>query len=113
MMNGTSNVNLRLLIASLRKKSDFWKNVSDKLSVPARKRTTVNLGSLNNFEDGETIVIPGKLVAGGQLKRKLNIACWRFSEAVLGRVKTSGSKIVSIHDLATQNIAGDKLRVVA
>ena len=108
-----TNVHLKLLIASLRKKSDFWNEVSDKLSVPARKRVTVNLGSLNEYADGETVVIPGKLVAGGQLTKKLNIACWRFSEAVLGKVKQSGSKLVSLHDLSAKDEKGNKLRIIA
>jgi len=111
-MNAT-NVHLKLLIASLRKKSEFWNQVSDKLSVPARKRVTVNLGSLNEYADGETVVIPGKLVAGGQLTKKLNIACWRFSEAVLGKVKQSGSKLVSLHELSAKDDKGDKLRIIA
>ena len=108
-----TNVHLKLLIASLRKKSDFWNEVSTKLSVPARKRVTVNLGSLNEYADGETVVIPGKLVAGGQLTKKLNIACWRFSEAVLGKVKQSGSKLVSLHDLSAKDEKGNKLRIIA
>ena len=108
-----TNVHLKLLIASLRKKSEFWNEVSDKLSVPARKRVTVNLGSLNEYADGETVVIPGKLVAGGQLTKKLNIACWRFSEAVLGKVKQSGSKLVSLHDLSAKDEKGNKLRIIA
>ena len=111
-MNAT-NVHLKLLIASLRKKSEFWNQVSDKLSVPARKRVTVNLGSLNEYADGETVVIPGKLVAGGQLTKKLNIACWRFSEAVLSKLKTSGSKIISLHDLSVKELEGSNLRLVS
>jgi large subunit ribosomal protein L18e len=108
-----TNVHLKLLIASLRKKSEFWNEVSTKLSVPARKRVTVNLGSLNEYADGETVVIPGKLVAGGQLTKKLNIACWRFSEAVLNKVTKSGSKLVSLHDLSAKDEKGDKLRIIA
>ena len=53
----------KILIASLKKKSNFWKKVSELLSVPARKRITVNLGKLNDYKDGDIVVIPGKLVA--------------------------------------------------
>ena len=108
-----TNLHLKLLIASLRKKSEFWNEVSDKLSVPARKRVTVNLGSLNEYADGETVVIPGKLVAGGQLTKKLNIACWRFSEAVLSKLKSSGSSIISLHDLSVKELEGSNLRLVS
>ena len=113
MIYGATNVNLKILIASLRKKSNFWGKVSDMLSVPARKRITVNLGSLNNYSDGETVVIPGKLVAGGQLQKKLTISCWRFSEAVLTKLKSSGSSIISLHDLSVKELEGSNLRLVS
>ncbi len=83
------------------------------LSVPARKRITVNLGSLNEYKDGETVVIPGKLVAGGQLQKKLTISCWRFSEAVLSKLKESGSNIISLHDLSLKDLDGNTLRLVS
>ena len=112
-MYGASNVNLRILIASLKKKSNFWKTVSELLSVPARKRITVNLGKLNDYKDGDIVVIPGKLVAGGKLDKKLTISCWRFSEAVLTKIKNSGSKVISLHDLAMKDGNGKDLRLVA
>tara|TARA_Y100000310_G_scaffold339058_1_gene430553 strand:- start:256 stop:597 length:342 start_codon:yes stop_codon:yes gene_type:complete len=108
-----ANIHLRLLIASLRRKSEFWKKVAEKLSIPARQRSVVNLGTLEEYKDGDTVVIPGKLVAGGQLTKKLTISCWRFSEAVLSRLKQSGSSIIALDELASKDITGSKLHLVA
>ncbi len=65
------------------------------LSSPTRKRTKKNLHEINEqAKDGETIIIPGKVLGTGELKKKVNIIALSFSSSALerlnkGKIKTS------------------------
>lgn len=63
------------------KKKDKWFKVARILSGPRRKAISLNLGEINeSSKDGETIIVPGKVLSQGEISKKVKIVALGFSE---------------------------------
>ncbi|MEM0453322.1 MAG: 50S ribosomal protein L18e [Sulfolobales archaeon] len=115
---GPTNITLRKLIKELKKVSNkyhapIWSYVADILSRPTRKRVVVNLSRLNRYvNDGDVIVVPGKVLGVGSLNKKVTLAVASISFSALERVKASGSRLIHIKDLVNENPEGKGVKVI-
>ncbi len=76
------------------KKKDKWLKVARILSGPRRKAVSLNLEEINeNSKDGETIIVPGKVLSQGEMDKKIKIVALNFSEKA--KEKLLKSKIPS------------------
>jgi large subunit ribosomal protein L18e len=118
MKTGPTNPGLRSLIDELRKKAFaekimLWKRLASDLEKPTRQRKIVNLGRINRFtSDGETIVVPGKVLAAGELQRKITIAAWQFSEDAVEKIQKANGKAITINELMKHDPKGKKIRIM-
>jgi large subunit ribosomal protein L18e len=112
-ITGPSNYYTRKLIRDLWKsKRRIWKKLSKKLSGPRKNRIEANLYRINKkTKENDVIVIPGKVLANGDLDHKITIACLTFSKAAQKKIEVSGSKIISIYDLLQQNPEGKNVKI--
>ena len=63
------------------KKKDKWLKVARILSGPRRKKISLNLEEINeNSKNGETVVVPGKVLSQGEISKKVKIVAQSFSE---------------------------------
>ncbi|BFI73596.1 50S ribosomal protein L18e [Nanoarchaeota archaeon] len=115
---GPTNIYLRKLIHTLKKEgrkngANIWIYVAELLNKPTRKRIEVNLGKLQKYtKDGDTVIIPGKLLSSGIFNRKITIATWRYSESAKEKVEKVGSKIISIEELLKVNPKGSNVKII-
>lgn len=115
---GPTNQYLKELIVELKKKSSvdgvrFWNRIASDLERPTRNRRVVNLSKISRHtKEGEFIVVPGKVLSGGDLNHKLTIAAWQFSEKALDKINQKQSKAISIQELMKSNIKGKKIRII-
>ncbi len=115
---GPTNVELRSLIDELREKSredkvNLWKRVAVDLERPSRIRRAVNLFRINRFtKEDEIALIPGKVLANGELDRKITIAAFNFSRSALDKINKSGSKAITIKELMKNSPKGKKIRII-
>ncbi len=115
---GPTNIVLRKLIRELKKASSrhnspIWGYVADLLSRPSRKRVVVNLGRLNRcVNDGEVVVVPGKVLGAGNFNKKVTLAVLSISLNALEKVRASGSRLIHIKDLMDENPKGSNVKVV-
>ena len=114
---GPSNKYLRELIRNLKKSSieekvKIWKAVAVELEKPTRQRRIVNLERINRTcNDNETIIVPGKVLAHGDLDKKLNVAAHSFSAGALLKINKKG-KALFIQDLIKKNPKGTGVRII-
>ena len=112
------NEKLESLIKELKKKSiveevKIWKRIATDLEKPSRNRRVVNLYKIDlNAKDNETIIVPGKVLATGDLNKKVTIAAYEISKQAEDKIKNSGSKVVSIMELIQKNPKGNKVRIL-
>jgi len=115
---GPTNIVLRKLITNLRKASNkynvpIWKYVSELLERPSRRRVVVNLSRIERYaNEGEQIVVPGKVLGSGTLTKRVTIAAISFSETALNKIKETGGRPVSIEDLIYENPKGKGVKVI-
>ena len=114
---GPSNQNLKKLIQELKEKSlaegvKLWKRIAHDLEKPSRQRRTVNIYKIDQFaKDGETIIVPGKILSVGQLTKKLNVAAYNFSKEAEQKINKTG-KLITIQQLVKDNPKGKKVRIL-
>ena len=113
---GPTNRSTRSLLIDLRKlsnqeKTNIWKAVAQNLAKPTRQRREVNLSKLEKYaNDGETIVVPGKVLSNGTLTKKLTVAAFNFSQPAKEHINKTG-KALTIRDLMKQNPTGKNVRI--
>ena len=91
-----------------------WAAVADRLERSRHQVTPVNVGHLERLTDaGETVVVPGKLLAAGRLGKKLTVAAFHFSEAARTKIHDAGGSALSLHDLLKTHPDGTGVRLLA
>lgn len=114
----TTNKVLFDTIQDLRKLSNstgvgVWKAAAEKLASPASQRSKVNLGKIEKVaQDGETILIAGKVLGDGILTKKVTIVAFSASESAVEKIKKAGGKFVKIKDHIAKN-PDNKIKIIA
>ncbi len=109
---------LRKLIRNLREKSkeneaQIWEDLADRLNKSNRSRAEVNLSRINrNTSDGETIVVPGKVLGSGKMEHSVTIAAFDFSNRAERRILNAGGEILSIEDLLEKKPEGSNVKIM-
>ncbi|MEM4542958.1 MAG: 50S ribosomal protein L18e [Sulfolobales archaeon] len=115
---GPTNVVIRKLVRELRKTSNqhgarVWDYVADLLEKPSRRRIAVNLSKVSRFSShGEYIVVPGKVLGAGTLKKPVTIAAVSFSRKALEKIRSAGGSAIPIVELLRVNPQGSNVRVI-
>jgi large subunit ribosomal protein L18e len=114
---GPSDPNTVALIRDLRKKGasdkkhNFWTVLSKKLAKPRRQRPVVNLSKISRYaRKGELVVVPGKVLASGEIKSSYTIAALNFSDIAEDKIIRAGGKTLSLRDL--MNLPATELQKV-
>ncbi|MEK6939045.1 MAG: 50S ribosomal protein L18e [Nanoarchaeota archaeon] len=113
---GPTNYQLKLLVTELQPhtiKSRFWKRVLEEVNKPSRQRREVNLYKIEQFaQEGETVLVPGKVLSVGELKKKVDVAAMNFSAEAKQKITEAKGKVYSISELLHKNPEGKKVRIL-
>jgi large subunit ribosomal protein L18e len=115
---GPTNPVLRKLIRQLREhgkkqKARVWLELAERLEGPRRARAEVNLSQLNRHtSEGNTIVVPGKVLAAGALNHSVSIAAFKFSGAARRKIVAAGGRALTIQQLVEQNPSGKGVKLM-
>ena len=114
---GSTNPILTGLITELKKKANehgvnIWKRIAEDLEKPTRQRRIVNLYKINKYtKENETIIVPGKVLAVGDLDHNVTVAAFAFSGAALDKINKMG-KAMSINELIQEDPKGKRIRIL-
>lgn len=117
---------LRMLITSLiqdniwtlrrafkKNKAPIWRALEQELSRPRRNRREVNIGTLaEKTDDGQVIVVPGKLLGSGEIGHKLTVCAITISESASKKIIAGGGTLVSLSRLVEQFPEGKGVRLI-
>ncbi len=91
----------------------IWKDIAERLESPNKLHAEVNLSKIERYaSDGETIVVPGKVLGSGNLTKKVTVAAWKFSKKAEEKIKKAGGRIIMIDDLLNENPQGSRVRIM-
>jgi large subunit ribosomal protein L18e len=115
---GPTNPRLKQLVIDLKtlggkQKVALWKRIAQDLEKPTRIRRKVNLEKVEkHLRDGETALVPGKLLSLGNLTKKAEIAAYQASTQALEKIQKAGAKFTTIEELMKNNPNGKKVRII-
>lgn len=114
----TKNTELIRVIHLLRKKSreneaEIWGSMANRLSCSSSRRLAINVSRLDrNTIDGETVVVPGKVLGSGEIGHSVNVAAVDFSDGARLKILAAKGKCMSLLDLIKKNPTGKNVKVV-
>ncbi|MGB9719093.1 MAG: 50S ribosomal protein L18e [Candidatus Anstonellales archaeon] len=99
------NERLLSIVDVLRKEQKpFWRRVAELLAKPKRHRPEVNLRKIEKLaKEGDTIVVPGKVLGDGRLTKKVNVVAFNFSESAKKIMEEAGAKYMEIEEYYKKN----------
>jgi large subunit ribosomal protein L18e len=113
-----TNNHLQQLIASLKElgykeNARIWSRIASDLEGSTTKRSVVNLSKLSFVaKEGETVIVPGKVLGGGQLDHKVNVAAYTFSKKAKEQIEALKGKALTIQEFMKENPKGQKVRII-
>ena len=114
----TTNPDRIELVRFLKKQSrenkvQIWRDIAERLAKQRSRAVVVNLSRLERHtKKSETIVVPGKVLATGQLKHPITIAAFAFSEKAAEKIGTAKGKCVGFADLIKKNPTGANVKIL-
>ena len=111
------NERLKELVSNLKKQSieqkrNIWKRIALELERPTRQHRVVNLSKIEKHsKDNDVVIVPGKLLSGGELNKKVTIIAYSFSRNVVD--KTNGkAAIISIEEAMKKYPNGKDIKII-
>ncbi|MBI2668257.1 50S ribosomal protein L18e [Candidatus Woesearchaeota archaeon] len=113
---GPTNYQLQLLLQQVGEKahqSNFWKRIEEDLLKPTRQRRIVNIYKIEKYaRDGETVIVPGKVLSVGELHKKVQVAAMTFSAEARSKIVAAKGTAMSIEELLHKNPDGKGVRIL-
>ena len=73
----------------------------------------LNLGQVSRHsKEGDTVVVPGKVLSSGVPTPKLTIAAFKFSPRALIKVEKAGGRCIPLARLVEENPNGTNVRLL-
>lgn len=94
-------------------KNEKWMDVARIISGSRRNRMSVNLDAINEkAEEGETILIPGKVLSQGEVSKKIKIVALNFSENAMEKLSKEKKEFSTIDDEIKKNPEARGIRIL-
>jgi large subunit ribosomal protein L18e len=91
-----------------------WGAVAEQLARPRHQVNPINVGHLARLAPPKgTVVVPGKVLAQGEIHEPLTVAAYHFSTAARSKILAAGGSALTIHDLLKEKPNGVGVRVYA
>ncbi len=113
-----SNTHLLATIAALKKKSleeqkGIWKAVALSLQAPRRIKRVVNLSKLSRYtKENDVVIVPGKVLGGGDLSHKLTIAAFTFSQEAVEKITKHNGTVLTMNELMEKYPKGTGVKII-
>ena len=113
-----SNPRLAALIVTLKDASrvheaNIWREIAKRLDAPRKNYAEVNLSKIDRYaNEGEPILVPGKVLGSGALNLPVKVAALDFSEAAVSKITGANGTCMTIEDLLRDNPKGSMVRIL-
>lgn len=102
-----------LYSTSAKERVGVWKRIAEDLAGSSQKRCAVNLSRINHYAHAqECVVVPGKVLASGELSQPVQIAAFAFSKSAKEKIEHAKGTAMSIHELMEKNPKGKDVRII-
>lgn len=97
----------------LAKKLKPWSKIANLISRPRRLQSSVNIQDIDEeTAEGDTAVVPGKVLGSGNVSKKIRVVALFFSEQARKKLKDKKCEIVSVKEEIKVNPKAQGLKVM-
>jgi len=113
-----SNPRLVNLISLLKTTSrengvSLWRDIATRIEASSSKYAEVNLSKINRYaNDGEIILVPGKVLGGGMIETSVKVAALNFSQTAADKINGAKGQCMSIEELVREHPKGSHVRIL-
>ena len=98
---------------SLSLKNKPWLPIAKLISSPTRSHPSINLEEIDSqTETGDTVLIPGKVLAKGDLSKKVRIVSLTISSPALHKLSKTKSEFATIKEEIEINPKAEGVKVI-
>ncbi len=99
--------------AAKKEDAGVWETIASLLSQSRSRRPEINIQKINNYSsDGDTVVVPGKVLGVGKLDHKVVVAAFGFTEGARKEIEGAGGRVLSIMELVKENSKGSGVKII-
>jgi large subunit ribosomal protein L18e len=92
---------------------NVWRDIAVRFEAPRSRYAEVNLSKINRYaSDGETILVPGKVLGSGILEAPVKVAALQFSASAQDKIQSVNGECMSIEELLSANPKGSRVRIL-
>ncbi len=92
----------------------IWSAVAERLDRARHGVVPLNVGQLERLaKAGETIAVPGKLLADGPLSKRLTVGAFGYSAEAKAKIHAAGGTALSLTELLKAHPDGTGVRLLA
>ncbi|MFB6086616.1 MAG: 50S ribosomal protein L18e [Halodesulfurarchaeum sp.] len=94
--------------------ADVWRDVAGRLEKPRRSHAEVNLSRIERYaREDETVVVPGKVLGSGALRKSVTVAAVDFSSSARSKIEHAEGEVLELEQALEQHPEGAEMRVIA
>lgn len=94
-------------------KAQIWKALEKEFSRSRSNRRQVNIQRLDKItNNGDIVVVPGKILGNGTLGHKLTVYAYSFSETAISKLNSAGAEVISLQSLISKYPDGKGVKII-
>ncbi|MEK6827343.1 MAG: 50S ribosomal protein L18e, partial [Nanoarchaeota archaeon] len=95
------------------KKKSKWLEIAGILSSPKINQIDINLNKINeNAKEGETILVPGKVLSQGEIEKKIKVVAFSFSEKAKDKILKAKGEVSTISEEIKKNPEAKGIKIL-
>lgn len=113
--NAKKELMIRLKKAAKTEKKNYLAAIADAMDVSSRLFASVNVYSLDKLAEKnkeKVFVVPGKVLAFGNIKNKVNVYAYSFSKEAKAKITEAKGSLKTLDDLIKDKVDGKNIILV-
>ena len=99
--------------ASKENEAPIWAKVADFVQKSRSNQKTVNLNKIDETtEEGNAIVITGKVLGTGNLSHKVSVSSFSISNSAAKKIKESGGEVLKFSEMIEKFPTGKGVKII-
>jgi large subunit ribosomal protein L18e len=91
----------------------IWAKVADFVQKSRSNQKTINLNKIDETtEDGNAIVITGKVLGTGNLSHKVSVSSFSISNSAAKKIKESGGEVLKFSEMIEKFPTGKGVKII-
>jgi len=113
MENNLIQLVKELKSASKKNEAPIWSKIAKNALKSNSNKKTINLKKIDRLtDDGNAVVISGKILGTGKLSHKVLISSFSISNSAAKKIKESGGEILQFSDMIQRFPSGKGVKII-